>query len=140
MNMIINRTKWQLPQYIRDEFALLCNQAHITQDEITCIIKPHKKYRGNCWIKKGNPNIPSGLMDFANKTIIIRIGYKTHKDDFKFVLAHEIGHFKQYKEAGKLETVGDYQTKIIKPEKYATQFAITCNCYPHSKYRGIANK
>ncbi len=140
--MIINETKWQLPEYIQDVFTKLCNQANISCKEITCVVKRHKKYRGDCWAQRGNPNIPSGLMDWENRRVVIRIGHKTHEDDFRFVLAHEIGHYKQYKEAGKLESAGDYQkmTKACKPETYATQFALACNCYPHSQYRGIKSK
>ncbi|KKN64735.1 hypothetical protein LCGC14_0488670 [marine sediment metagenome] len=127
---IINKSKLQLPDYTEDSFRELCHKAHIAPVNVTLIIKRRNRYRGDCWVKKGNPSGPSGYYTMDYHTVIVRIGRQTNQEDFRYVLAHEIGHLKQHLE----------QKTVLKPgmptENYAKRFALlTCNCYPKSNYR-----
>jgi len=135
---IINKSKLELPDYLADSLRELCWKAHIAPSDIVLIVKQRNRYVSERWIKKGNRDIPSGTYHNNYRTITILIGKHTLKEDLRFVLAHEIGHLKQHKEAGALITAGDYQAKMPKPETYATKFAVQdCNCYPRSIYTGI---
>jgi len=132
--MIENKTGFQLPEYVADSFREFCDKANI--GEVRLVIKRRNRCVGDCWVKKGNRDLPSGMYRHTTKTIIIRMGRKTSKEDFRFVLAHEVGHCKQYSEAPRLITAGDFRRHIPKPETYASSFALlTCNCYPKSNYR-----
>lgn len=134
--MIKNETGWVLPNYMADAESELCQQAHIHPSKLTLIIKKRNRYISKRWLTKGNRNIPSGAYKMDFKTIIVRIGKKTLMADFRFVLAHELGHLKQHLRAGILITAGDYRKKYRQPESYANKFALlTCNCYPKSEYR-----
>ena len=125
---IINKSKLQLPDYMENSLREIIRKAGIT--DIRLIIKRRNRYIGDCWIKKGNPSAPSGfyLMDYH--TVVVRIGKQTKQEDFRYVLAHEIGHLKQHLEQ-KLDLKPGMPT-----ENYAKRFALfTCNCYPKSNYR-----
>ena len=136
MAHLINETKRNLTDFVADSLHEFCQKASVTSDNITLVIKERNHYRGKCWAKKGNRNIPSGCYNHSTKTVTIRISRKTSRDDFRFVLAHEIGHYKQYSEAPRLDTTGDFREYIPKPETYANKFALlTCNCYPKSNYK-----
>lgn len=128
---IINKAKIQLPTYMLDAFLAICEKAHLSPDSIDLIIKRRKRYIGDCWIKKGNTSIPSGLYKMDYRTVVVRISKKTHPDDFRFVLAHKIGHLVDH-----LAHRDDKGYDLT--QQTATDFATnTCGCFPHSKYRGI---
>ena len=127
---IKNKSKLPLPDYIESNLRELCWKAHIAPARVTLIVKRRNRCVGDCWIKKGNRDIPSGQYKLDFRTIVVRIGKRTHRDDFRFILAHELGHLKQH-----VEQRRNLKTKLTEP--YANQFAMQCNCYPHSKYRGI---
>ena len=127
--MIENKTKRQLPDYIESSLEEICQKAGVGADGVTLVIKNRNRYTGDCWTWKGNTNSVSGSYKLDGKTVIIRLGRKSHIKDIRFVIAHEIGHLKQHRESG-----GDLYCRPT--EHYANKFALlTCNCYPKAKYK-----
>jgi Zn-dependent peptidase ImmA (M78 family) len=132
---VINKSRLVLPGYMDDTFNEICKKVNLLPSDVDLIIKRRNRCVGDCWIKKGNRHIPSGHYSGDLKTIIVRIGRRTHPDDFSFVLAHEIGHLLDHREHRE-EAENGYPLS----EKKATDFALACNCYPHSKYKGVKGK
>jgi len=118
-----------LPEYIADSLREFCRKAHIAPTKVCLIVKRRNRCIGDCWVKKGDSNIPSGGYHMDYRTITLRIGKRSSQEDVRYVLAHEIGHLKDHIRG----------CLLIKPtEDYARRFALlTCNCYPKSNYRGI---
>jgi len=130
---IINKAKTTLPGFMLDAFNSICQEAHLHPSQIDLTIKKRNRYIGDCWAKKGDRNIPSGTYHMDYRAITVRIGNKTHPDDFRFVLAHEIGHLVDHLKHR-------YNTQYNLTEKGATQFALACNCLPHNHYRGTKGR
>lgn len=129
---IKNKTRFELPDYVAGDLREICLKAGIPLEHITLIVKRRNRCIGDCWTKKGNRDIPSGQYKVDYRTVVVRIGRKTNRDDFRFVLAHEIGHLKQHRES---------KLKVKMTEAYANDFAtLTCNCYPKSFYSGIKKR
>ncbi len=126
---IINRSKLQKPDYVDDDLRMICHQAHIAPSNIRLILgkrnRSHNKY-ASC---------PSGSYKLDFRTVVVRIARGTLRDDFRFVLAHEIGHLKAHLEAKPIESIRRLTTKDY-GECKPTAFALNvCNCYPASPYR-----
>ena len=128
---IINKSKLQLPDYVESSLREICHKAYIKPSDVRLIIKRHNQHVSDCWIRKGDcSSAPSGQYAMDYHTVLVRIGRKTIKEDFRYVLAHEIGHLKQHRDQ-RLDLKPGWPT-----EDYARRFAIlVCNCRPKSNYR-----
>lgn len=128
---IINKSGLKLPDYVPDLLRRIAWRAHIAPAHIRLVIEKRHGQR---------KQYPSGTYRLDCKTVVVRIGSGMRKEDFAFVLAHEIGHLKAHLEAKPIEkfrrlTYKDYG------ETKATHFALkVCNCYPVAAYSGTKRR
>ena len=126
--MLINKSRMPLPSYLAGAFRGLCRVAGLKSASVPVILKRRNRYESNRY-ERGEGNAPNGAYFRETRTIIIRTVPNANKDDLLFVLAHEIGHFKQHKE---------HPGQIMptrKSEDYANRFALqVCHCSPKADY------
>jgi len=124
---IINKSKCSIPSYAEDDLRELARKAGFAPAAVTLIL-------GNR--RKGSE--PSGLYPNNKRAVIVRISPNIKHEDFRFVLAHELGHLKQDLEVNNPTLLRARSLpKWNRPtEKYANEFAIVqCHCYPVADYR-----
>ena len=136
---IINRSKLPQPDYVDGALRELAHKARIAPISVTLILKGRNKMRGISKLSikyqrlvKKHQAVPSGSYEMDRRTVVVHMGRGTSERDFRFVLAHELGHLKQH-----LEKLRPLDCKTRYPtEAYANRFAIlTCHCYPKANYK-----
>ncbi len=126
---IVNRSGLVQPDYVENDFRLICWKAHIAPARIRLILGKRRKS------KSEYNQCPSGTYHMDGRSITVRITRFMKHEDFKFILAHELGHLKAHLEAKPIASLRRLTTKDYGETK-ATAFALNvCNCYPVSPYR-----
>jgi len=117
--MITPRGKQAIPDYADECLKEFCSKAGLEAGSVHLVIQQRKRH--GKYLARG-----SYELDF--RTVTMKITPQVLRENFRFALAHEIGHLKQHREVGPMPTA---ETWAILTEQYADDFAMrVCNCYP----------
>jgi len=113
---ILNESGLKLPWYVSSDFENLLRMS------------PHTSWRKNITLRVGRTRQnrgPSGKFSHGRPfEVTVCILPRMKRADFRYVLAHELGHLVQY-----------WTGEDARRETYAKQFAVNvCNCCPSSPY------
>lgn len=124
---IINKSKILTPDYFGQAAKDIITKARISHKNLRIILK--KRNRSHYGEFSVENHYPSGTCLYWKNLINIGFNTKSNKEDLLYVLAHEIGHLKQWKQ----------KQTLVKCESYATRFALkVCNCYPIVNYDNVS--